>query len=333
MNKLITGLILIVVISCANIQESEIPEIQGNILLFNGLAETLSILDIDSESIYNNIKTTGIWPNHITTDTDLILVNSGDNTVSIMDIDTLETKKDIYLGSGKNPWMSFPVSNNIYVTCYLADEVIKINRNSGEKLTSIPVQKNPQGGAIVGNRLFIGNVFTENPMSSSISVIDLKTDKVEKNIPLPFQNPQTIIPFENRNEIHIVCTGINSIDSSKNDDGVIIIMDSNTFEIKSTINIGGSPVYSEGSINMDKKLVYLYGTTGISAYNYETNEIIDTAIDNIFISGLLYIPETNKIYASNFAGDSINIYKGDDYSYEKSVQTSDGPQQLLYIKK
>jgi len=332
MNKLTMSLILLIFFSCTIVQESSVPEIRDNILFFNGLAESFSIMDIKSETVINNIQTTGMWPNHIIYDTDLLLVNSGENTISILNIDDLSLKKEIYLGSGKNPWMTFPIPNSsfIYVSCYLTDQVIKVDRVSGEILKTITVQKNPQGGVLVGEKLFIGNTG-----SDTISVIDTVTDKLEQTIVLPDVpnttklNPQTVIGFENRNEIHVVCSGVNSF---VNSDGVIIVINSDTYDVKSVIETGGSPVYSEGSINETDKTVYLYGTTGIMAYNYETYEIIGTGIDNIFISGLIYISETNKIYASDFSADSILIYGGDDYSYEKSVLASDGPQQLLHIK-
>ena len=332
MNKILMTLILLIFFSCAIVQESDVTDIRNNIIFFNGLAESLSIMDIKSETIKNNVKTTGIWPNHITYDTDLILVNSGDNTLSILNIDDLELKKEIYLGSGKNPWMAFPVPETkyIYVSCYLTDQVIKVDRVSGEILVTISVQKNPQGGVILGKKLFIGNTG-----SDSISVINIMTDIVEQTIILPNVqnrtklNPQTIIGFDNKNEIHVVCSGINNF---VNSDGVIMVLTSDTYEVKSVIETGGSPVYSEGSINEKSKTVNLYGTTGITAYNYETYEIVETGVDNLFISGLIYIPDTNKFYASDFDADSILIYRGDDYSYEKSVQASDGPQQLLYIK-
>ena len=327
MNKFIWLMIPVLILSCNQKQDVYIPETKGNIIFFNGLAESLSIIDISTDTVYNDVKTTGMWPNNMTLNTNIFLVNSGDNSISIYDPENLNLLKEIYLGTGKNPWMSFhiPNSNYLYVSCYLSDEVIKVNTNSGESIKTLTVGKNPEGGCIVDNRLFIGNTG-----SDSISVIDISADSIEETIDLKTYsskenlNPQSIIPFPDREEIHVISTGAN----------IVIVFNSTTLKYKTTINVGGSPIYSEGNINYDKELVYLHGTRGISAYNYQSHEVTDSigGLDKTFISGLTFIPSKNKLYASDFSNDKIYIIDGDSYINEKTLEASDGVQQLLYIK-
>ncbi|QEN05244.1 hypothetical protein EW093_11145 [Thiospirochaeta perfilievii] len=334
MNKLLSVIITVLMLSCNNDKQIIIPEIKGNIVFFNGLAETLSVLDIPENRVYNNVQITGMWPNHLVLTDTIILVNSGDNSISLYDDKDLHKTKEIYLGSGKNPWMTFPLPNTdfLYISCYISDEVIKVNKQSGEILKAIKVGKNPEGGCLINNRLYIGNT-----TSNSISIINTLDDTIEKTvnlrdiIPNRIFNPQSIIPFKEREEIHVICTGENSTGVS---DGVVIILNSKSLQLKSTIEVGGSPIFADGGINFSKKLVYLHGTTGLGAYNYETYKKIGitTVFDNIFISGLLFIPETNKIYLSNFAKDEIYILNGDSYNHEETIQASDGVQQLIYIR-
>lgn len=336
MKKLIQGLLLILIpLSCdLDTTSSEIPDIKGNIIFFNGLAETFSVLNVDDEYITNDVAETGQWPNHIIYNTEfedeLIVVNSGDNSISILDIGTLETNLEIYLEENKNPYMAIAQSgtNYIYTTCYYSNEVVKVDRETGETISTITVGDKPQGGAILGTKLFIANTcYGED--TGTITVIDIDTDTVLTTFDTG-KNPQSLIAFENEDEIHIICTGEN--DESDETDGEVIVIDSDSYETIVTISVGGSPVYSEGSINETEDIVYLYGTSGIYAYNYSSYTKIDTDIDDTFYSGLTYVEETNKIYASNFDGDEIDIYNGEDYSFEKSIEASDGPQQLLFIK-
>lgn len=346
MNKILLSITLIFLFSCDVVQETELHKTKGNLIFFNGLATTLSILDIYEEKTYNNVRTTGYVPNYLYYDYDLLITNSGDNNIYIMDIDTLNVKKVISLGESKRPWMCFPIdgSDYIYVTCYDSDSVIKLNRKTGEILQEISVHEDdydktknsPEGGVIVGNRLFIADsTIIDSDNIDGISVINLETDTLEKYIELEITvnrdiwNTQSLIAFDNT--IHIVCSGRNT-GATGESDGAILVMDTSTYEITDIVEIGGSPVYSEGGLDTTRELVYLSSSNGILCYNYTTLEIIDTGITGRWFSGLYYLENTNKIYASAFDDDRIYIYNGDDFSYEKSLEASDGPQQLLYIK-
>ena len=319
--------------SCNLSDNKDIHNPVGNIIFFNGLAETLSVLDIVEEKIYNDQVVTGVWPNHILYDDNLYLINSGSNSLEIYDISTLSKIGEIYLGTNTNPWMIFKKSgeNKAYITCYYSNSIKVVNLEALEVTSTISVETNPEGGVIAGDYLYIGNTNDD-----TISVINMISDSLETTITLPSTdgvenlNPQSIIYIEELNELHIVCTGNNPLTGSGSE-GSIMIYNINSQSFTETISIGGSPVYFEGGTNTTDKIVYLGGSSGLLAYNYETRGIISTGIiDNI--SGIYYLPESDKIYLSLFNDDKIDIYYGDDYSFEKSLTASDGPQQLLYIK-
>lgn len=331
MNRLFILLLLSLILGCSDITDYSAVDTRGKILIFNGLAESFSLLDIDGESISNDVQLTGIWPNHITYSTDIILTNSGSNSITILEEETLFELESIYLGEGKNPWMVIPTTDSLYIPCYVSNEVIKVDRTTWEILDYIPVGNAPEGGVILGEYLFIGNTGDD-----TISIINTSSDTVEETITLSYSdmelmNPQSLIGFSDLNEVHIICTGLNA-SSETVDDGLVIVLNADTFEVKEYIEVGGSPVYNEGAINYSDKLVYLYGTTGISVYNYETYEVLESGIDDYYASGIIYISETDRLYVSDFQENSIKIYSGSDYSYERELQASDGPQQLLYIK-
>lgn len=343
MNKIFLLSLILLLLTCKQ-QEIVYPhEIEdnskGKLVAFNGLAETVSIIDLEIETIYNNITETGSWPSHITfIDSRLYLTNSGNNSISIYNKE-INFLKSIYLGENKNPWTTFPLknSNKLYVSCFLSNEILLVNTET-ENIKVIHTGSTPQGGTISGNKLYIGNTNYKGWNDFGVgfvSVIDTVTNSHLKDIHLNYMgevgiNPQSIVEAV-ENKLYIICSGIPG-----EDDGNIFIVDKNSDEISGVIKTGKSPVYSEGSINTKKNIIYLYGVGGLFSYNYSSGEIVEFAADltnsDAFFSGLTYVEETNKIYVSEFNKALIHQFNGDDYSYEKSYQASDGVQQLLYIK-
>lgn len=342
MNKLILIILPFILFSCKQIDEKDYPNAKGNILTFNGLAETFSMLELSTDRIYNDIVTTGGIPNHITQDgSRLFLVNSGDNTISIINSYTLTTIKSIHLGVNKNPWMVFPVANTnyIYVTCFESNELLRVDIETEEILSITGIDNKPQGGTLVGSTLYIGNthfIGWNNFDTGSVTVIDTENNQFKKNITLSYNtyngiNPLSLLAIPERDEVYIFCSGIPG-----QDDGLIFVIDTTADTIKKVFESGKSPVYSEGSLDIDNNIVYLYGMGCIFSYNYITDTITDFAGDLVttdkYISGLTYISSTNRILISDFSTGKIYSYNSNNYNFERSYQASDGVQQLLYIK-
>lgn len=339
-NKILLLLLPILLFSCKQIDDDKsFPALKNNVLAFNGLAETFSLIEVSNGRVYNDIKTTGIWPNHMTQEDDkLFLVYSGENTVSILDLD-LNTIKEIYLGVSKNPWMVFPVTgtDNIYVTCFDSNEILLVNTIT-ESIESVHTGSTPQGGAFNNNKLYISNThYVEwNTFNrGTVSVIDVASSTYLEDIDLNFNgktgiNPQTVISM-NSNEIYVVCSGIPG-----ENDGNIFVIATTTNTITDVIETGKSPVYAEGSINTTDSEIYFYGVGGLFYYNYATKTTVpfgeDITISDTFFSGLTYVPGTDEILVSDFSKDKVHVFSGNNFSYKKSYQVSDGVQQLLYIK-
>lgn len=336
MNKTTLLLLLFLLFSCSIDESYKSVSLRGNIVAFNGLGETLSLIDPSDQNIENDIVLTGISPNHMYHDSEyLYLVNSLSNSITIYDLDSGEVKREVYLGEGKNPWMVTGNSENLYVTCFLTKELLVISKNSWDILHIIEVGTTPQGVYIVGDYLVVTNTNYNSPKDSygigSITIINKRNYTDKATLELLYDeargiNPQSLFYIPGSNALYVVCSGDYRVDN----DGKIFILNGTTFNINGVINIGGSPSFSQGGIKENR--VYLGGIGSIRSFDLITNEIYDP----LNISSSDFIPSVivvdNYIYASMFNRDEVYIFESSLDNRVKTLQGSDGIQQLLYIK-
>ena len=88
------------------------------VYIINGLAETLSVFDIEQQTITNGVLTVGKWPNWIAVRGDrAYVVNSGDHTVQVIALDAMSSVGTIDVGEGANPMqIAFLSDQKAYVT-------------------------------------------------------------------------------------------------------------------------------------------------------------------------------------------------------------------------
>ena len=290
------------------------------ILFAHGLDQTLGLFDPEGGTLYPHVENTEVAPNHLAFSQDsLFVTNSLSGSIQKFSYDPqtgLLFSQRLFLGDNKNPWMIIPldplgISPKAYIPCYASNQILIISLSplALTNLPSIPTGKNPQSGAIMGSKLYVGNISFDDKLfqysPGTITVVDTFTDQVISTITLDSAfNPQSLIPFPGLNQVHVVCTGI----PGKND-GVIVIIDTLTDEIVNRLLIGGSPSWHEGGLDPVRKEIYLSGIGGIQAYNYETSTILgteypsqgyflikgDDTLDDLW-SGAFYDKNREKLY-------------------------------------
>ena len=120
-----------------------------------------------------------------------------------------------------------------FVTNWGGNSVTVIDLIKGEVITNIPVGKNPEGMAIYNGRLFVAN-----SLDDTISVINISTLQLEKQISL-LSSPQDrigITPVDikvdpTRGYLYVVCAGDNKVD----------VLDLNSYEKIGSIPAGYYP--------------------------------------------------------------------------------------------
>jgi YVTN family beta-propeller protein len=322
-----------------------IPDAERELYVINGLAETISVIDTESREIYDDVLTTGMWPNHLLFfNEQLFLVNSGDNEIVVYDETSFEEVGSVYLGSGSNPWMIIHEegTNKGYVPNFAAGDVSVVDLKKLTELKRIDVGKGPEGGAYLDGKVYVCNTAWDYQTfdfgEGTVSVIDTDKGKVIETITVG-ENPQSAISFPDLDEVHIVCTGKNGGDDS--DDGEIYIIDTTDDSVEDVLSIGGSPAWSGYGLERARNIAYLTGVGGLMAYNYQTGEVLHDSSDYIFFgsdaesdffSGAAVDEREGLIYCCFFSKDRIVVLDLEDYSVKETIEGSDGTQSIFLFE-
>ncbi len=336
-------LVSLFLVACGEpITERQAPLVSSNVFIINSLDDTLSSLNIASGETRNNLAKLGNSPSGKNYPNDLVIkdstayvVNSGDNSIQAIDLDTMLTEYFISLGAGSNPYaMAFNNNDKIYVTNLLSNNIASIDLNNKEVKKTITLSENissPEGIVVLNDKAYVA--ITNYDFSSGtykqgvVVVIDTKTDTITKTINLSGLNPQNLVISHDTDEIFVVCTG-----DYFNEPGKIEVLDATTDTITKTIDIGGMP----GSISLSSnKNAYVADLSGnLWAFDITTKDIlygantIDSSQKIFQISGFisnLVIDGDNKAYILSFGEDKIYVMDTTNNNVLGSYTVGDGP--------
>ncbi len=208
----------------------------AQIFVVNSDSRTLSRIDTASSAVNNSFAQLGLTPNRMLIQNDEIyVVCSGANSIQVFSRISGAMLDDIFIAGSSNPWDLAGEGDHLYVTGYFTNKVYKVHRASSSVVASVNVGVSPEGMAIVGGKLYVGNTggYASGYANSSVSVIDLNSFSVIKTIPV-WTNPQDLQAYGN--EIHVACTG-----NWASISGAIDIIDTTIDEQTDRILTGGNP--------------------------------------------------------------------------------------------
>ena len=108
------------------------------VYIINGTAETLSVFDVKTSEMENDVLTVGKWPNDIQiAGSNAYVVNTGDNNVQIIDLESLTESGVIDVGQGTGPEKIGFVDDKAYVSCNYTASVNVVDLTSGQVTKSI----------------------------------------------------------------------------------------------------------------------------------------------------------------------------------------------------
>jgi len=240
---LLSFLLIFGLMGCGEDEEEPIPEVSKAAYIVNGAAETLSVLDIETSEVTNDVLTVGKWPNDIRILGDqAYVVNTGDNNVQIVDLEGLVTVGIIDIGDGTSPEkMDFVGDSKAYVSCNYTNSVNVVDLASQQVIKSVEVGTTPWGVAVAGQKVYVCNtnaVFDVDLGAMSygdgtVSVIDSSTDTVIKTIDVE-TNPTEIAVSGDK--VLVQCTG-----DYGGITGKLCIIDSSSDTLVNTADLGTTP--------------------------------------------------------------------------------------------
>lgn len=320
----------------------------------NSLAETVGVYQPDSGLLRPNAFAVGSMPNHIVYyDGKLFVVNSGDNSLSVYDRISFVSITELYLGSGRNPY-SIILSDQLglgFVPNFADNSIAVIDLATLRVLEVFEHESlaTPQAGAVYNEYLFVTNPnYTNSGFGGgSVSVFRISDAALEFAGIIetgPDSNPQTAVVLPEREELHIVLTGIQN-----EDDGEVLILDiSNLPDIPDPANdaqrlvVGGSPSASLSGWNAATSSMYLSGTKGVLSYGLSgdqyvvlrdsDNPVLVPAGDLSFFSGVAVDAKRNQLLITDFQADSLVLLRGDGYKMLDDRKVSDGPLAPLLVE-
>jgi len=247
---------------------SDTPETSSAIYVLNSAATSISVIDLEADTVYNNVATVGTWPNQLVYHNEkLYCVNSGSNNIMIFDVDTWEAETPIALGDGKNPMnMAFYDDRYAFVTCSMSNQVLKVDMQEKTVVTETIAGTGATGIAISGDKVYVSNtgyVGWDQPYEQgTVTVVNATNGEVIKTIDVG-TNPQSIAVASD-GKLHVSCTG----DYGANP-GVASVIDPATDTVVETVEIGGAP----GMVATDlvNELAYL-SVWGMGCMVYSTTD-------------------------------------------------------------
>ncbi|MDQ1327487.1 MAG: hypothetical protein QG641_770, partial [Candidatus Poribacteria bacterium] len=161
-NLILTGLLVSLLIfnliGCSE-EETTTVEATGGVYIVNGKAQTLSVLDVGKSDMKNDVLSTGKWPADIKVDGNkAYIVNTGDNNIQIIDLNSLKQTGLINIGDNTGPErIAFVDDNKAYISCLYTNSVKAVDITSQKVTKDIPVGVGPMGVTVSDKKVYVCN--------------------------------------------------------------------------------------------------------------------------------------------------------------------------------
>ncbi|MBN2461681.1 MAG: T9SS type A sorting domain-containing protein [Candidatus Cloacimonetes bacterium] len=232
------------------------------IFVVNSGSETLSRIDTVAGEVDNVFAVLGNQANRIALYDDCgLVVNSGDNNLQKINLNSGATISYIYLEPAANPYDLTIYQDHAYVSGALSNRIYKVNLQQEIMVDAVQVGNNPAGLAVYNNKLYVGNTnYTAGYENCTVSVVDLDSFSLVSEIPVP-ANPQFLMFYADM--LHVCCTG-NWVDET----GIVVVIDPVTGDTIASIEIGGYPVFFAET---GSETIYLADALNEGIYAYDAN--------------------------------------------------------------
>lgn len=206
-----------------------------NVFVVNSVSATLSKLNLETGNIDNSYVQLGTTPNLVDiVDNYGFVVNSGDNSVQKIDLNTGTSVSNIYVEDSANPWYAKVKDNYLYVTGFFTNKLYKISLDTEEIVAETLVGQAPEGIEFFNGKVYVSCTggYVNNYQDSKVTILSEDNLEIISSISTSL-NPQFVHQYNNK--IYVICTG-NWVDVL----GSIEVIDPQTDTIISTLNIGGN---------------------------------------------------------------------------------------------
>jgi YVTN family beta-propeller protein len=284
------------------------PATSSALYVLNGLGKTLSVIDLNTGGVTNNVANCGTYPNQVVYNNGkLYVVNSGSNNVQIFDATSFTLQATITLPANNNPMTIAILSDTkAYIACSQSNMVILVNPTTQGVVKNIPAGVATSGVIIANNKVYAmnsnytfsggGTVYGQG----TVSVISTTTDTVVATINVG-TNPQAAAIAPD-GKIHVVCSGDYGATP-----GVVSVIDPTTDAVVKTVAVGGTPGNIAISSISNRGYLGSFGT-GLITYNALTYAIVDSVSHQLLGKGGsgTAIDLSGNVYVADFGNSQVD---------------------------
>jgi YVTN family beta-propeller protein len=315
-------------------ESSQGPALSSNgsyLVVTHGLAETWTAIDLLAPTLQpDSSGLTGQAPNDLeVAGHELFIVNSGDNSVSVVDLLTGKTTGCIAIGASTNPWeleIEPSDSTKAWLTTYVSGEIVEVDLASRHVLRRRMIGLTLEGlwvgstTIVVTQTAFDAGSFT---YGQGYAIVLRKSDLSEiTHFPVP-TNPQFV--FEGADHrLHVVCTG----DYGANP-GRVVRLESDLSAVRDTLTLGGAP---GRAVLVSNGVAYLSAfCDGLLSYDTATFTAIHDAAHALLpgtCAGDVAL-DASRIFVADFNHDAVAVLDRSTEALLQNIPVGDGPNALV----
>ncbi len=296
-------------------------------------------VDLDAGTVVPGIATVGTAANRIEASSDgawAVVVNSGSDDLSILDLVTESVSATVALPPGTNPWTAEISGDRIFSTSLLRNLVYEIDPWSAAIVDSAGVGRSPEGIALADDKLYVANTgfdfdnFTYDP--GTVSVLDATDLSPIATINVGL-NPQECLRGPN-GRVHVICTGDFWLT-----EGIIHVIDPATDAVVDSVAVpgypgGGAPA-GDGTIHVNVTTtafgseIRSYDAATLGWLHDETDPLLPTTdfYGNVRVDG------PGRVLVPNFSQDLLIIEDPAAPGFPEAYLVADGPIDAAVIER
>lgn len=308
----------------------------GLMYVVNALAKTLSVVDVETGAVQNNVLNTGESPNQVVFRNGVgYLVNSVSNNIQMFNPFSHTTTGTIDIGENTNPWaIAFASDTKAYVSNLVANNVAVVDLVTGTVTGTIPTTAGPEGILVHNGKLYVCCTnFSFADFSYGVGqvvVIDTATDQVLSTIPLePAANPPALALGAD-GLLYVVATGDFATVGTR-----IFRIDPATDQVVGQPLALTSP--GAGFVTGDNIAVAADGRGFVNDFSNNRIHVIDTTNGTVIATGAdaiqtgsnplgVAVSPNGRVWSLNFGDDTLTAYDGPTLAQVgTAVNVGDGP--------
>ncbi|MCD6087086.1 MAG: YncE family protein [Candidatus Hydrothermae bacterium] len=325
---------LLALTACSEKEETGMSSAGNRIYVLQGISETVSIYDIDNDTLLKDVFITGNTPNYLVFHGDHgYIVNSGftgDASITLFDPSTNKEITDFPLPAGSNPYAAAVANDRLFVTLFLKNMVYVLDCETGDPIDSIPVKSGPEGIISANGAVYVACTGIQPDYSYSdawVLKIDPETPDVIDSLKVGI-NVQALA-VDSNGRLHALSTGDYS-----GREGVVYVIDPDGLILLDSVLIGGYP--GNIAINGDDIAYLVDWNLGLLSYDAGALTIIHGTEDPIQVgtgSMGIDVDGENRIYVTLYSASDTNwmkVISGDSILTTINLGTAVGASALRF---